>query len=103
MTSRHVMTIATTLTFIFTGLLGSTGFGFQESSPGVIHALLVADSDSSLGDSVKKEDVRQNELCIEDGVFGSSQPPPTRFPADRQLGHCFGDRDLLQESEQWAR
>jgi hypothetical protein len=35
--------------------LVSESFAFQEPAPGVIHALLVADSDSSLGDSVKHD------------------------------------------------
>ena len=53
--SRQVMRVATTLTFVFTSLMVSRGLAFQDPAPGVIHALLVADSDSNLGDSVKQD------------------------------------------------
>jgi Caspase domain len=53
---REITRFATSLTLIFIPLVvSSRAFAFQEPAPGVIHALLVADSDSSLGDSVKHD------------------------------------------------
>jgi hypothetical protein len=51
----RVMRVAATLALISSGLLVPKGFAFQEPATGVIHALLVADTDSSLGDSVKAD------------------------------------------------
>jgi len=49
------MRVAITLTFVFASLSASSGFAFQDPAPGVIHALLVADSDSDLGNSVEQD------------------------------------------------
>jgi Caspase domain len=53
---RRVIGHATTLILIWSALAVSTrAFASQEPASGVIHALLVGDSDSSLGDSVTRD------------------------------------------------